>query len=84
MKRYVYSEGLGHLIRIEEAVPVCGVDFCDTCGDCLVCYGEDPCHFGGEHQWVVYEEPIDGLKREWAEFRADLAHAVTDLKAAWE
>lgn len=22
---------------------VCGVDFCDECGDCIECYGDDPC-----------------------------------------
>lgn len=24
--------------------PLCGVDFCEMCGDCLHCYGGDPCH----------------------------------------
>lgn len=35
-----------------EKSPVCGEDFCDLCGDCLHCYGSDPCHGndGGEHQ----------------------------------
>lgn len=22
----------------------CGEDFCQACGDCLDCYGGDPCH----------------------------------------
>ena len=27
--------------------PVCGEDFCEDCGDCLVCYGEDDCAITG-------------------------------------
>jgi len=62
MKRFRYDcQGL-RLIRIEEAKPVCGQDFCDRCGDCLACYGADGCH-GGEskesHLWIVYEEVTD-------------------------
>jgi len=45
-----------NVLRIEERVPVCGEDFCDRCGDCLVCFSEDPCRDGHEeHLWVVYE-----------------------------
>ena len=40
---------------------VCGEDFCDYCGDCLVCYGEDPCYAadpeGNERHMYV---PNDG------------------------
>jgi len=28
--------------------PICGEDFCEDCGDCLVCYGEDDCAVTGE------------------------------------
>lgn len=51
------SEGK-KLLRVEEAEPECGVAFCDACGDCLACYGSDPCFRSadGEHRWVVYEE----------------------------
>lgn len=57
MKRYVYSEEGNKLLRIEEATPICG-DYCDTCGDCLHCYGGEPCYEsqGGEHFWVTYEQ----------------------------
>jgi len=46
-----------HFIREENAIPVCNVDFCDTCGDCLACYGEDECmeSESGKHFWVEYE-----------------------------
>jgi hypothetical protein len=27
---------------------ICGEDFCEDCGDCLVCYGEDDCTVTGE------------------------------------
>lgn len=32
--------------------PVCGEDFCDRCGDCLVCDAEFECFDGGSHMWV--------------------------------
>ncbi|MFA5152842.1 MAG: hypothetical protein WC554_09805 [Clostridia bacterium] len=61
MKRYHVSPNNWATVWIDEAEPECGKDFCDTCGDCLHCYGGDPClHWkeGDEdwgHQWVVYE-----------------------------
>jgi hypothetical protein len=38
----------------EDREPECGVDFCDSCGDCLHCYGGDPCleRENEEHHWV--------------------------------
>ena len=48
---------LGHL---ERAGPVCNEDHCDSCGDCLYCYGEDPCP-EGIHTWLYY---IDRLSPE--------------------
>ena len=34
----------------------CGQAYCDTCGDCLYCYGEDDClPGGGSHYFVIYE-----------------------------
>jgi hypothetical protein len=49
------SEVDDRLLRTEEAVPVCGEDFCDSCGDCLACYGGDYCPERPEHRWIVYE-----------------------------
>ena len=59
MKRHVYSHDGLTLLRVEEANPVCG-DHCDACGDCLYCYGENPCldSKDGQHFWVVYEDEI--------------------------
>ena len=54
-----------------RADPRCG-DFCDLCGDCLRCYGNDPCYYDrgiGEHQWVVYADQ----REQW---RADHPTAV--------
>lgn len=45
---------LGQLLKTEKAVPVCGEHFCDNCGDCLVCYGDDECFHGPYHRWVEY------------------------------
>ncbi len=45
------------MIRTEESTPICGLDFCEVCGDCLACYSEDGC--GGQdskpHFWVEYQ-----------------------------
>ena len=44
-------------VRVEDREPVCGQDFCDSCGECLVCYaGECVESDDGEHLWVVYED----------------------------
>jgi len=43
------------------ATPICGEDFCDSCGDCLACYGGDWCPEGG-HTWVVYAEDATAFK----------------------
>ena len=56
MKKQIHING--HFVRTEEATPECGVDFCDSCGDCLSCYGSDECQTSesGEHFWVEYED----------------------------
>lgn len=43
-----------------DAEPVCAVDYCDRCGDCLVCDIEDGCNGedGREHFWVVYARDV--------------------------
>lgn len=45
--------------------PKCGQDFCEQCGDCLYCYGEDECVITGNgHDWIKYltDEEHQGLK----------------------
>jgi hypothetical protein len=37
----------------------CGEDFCDRCGDCLECYGDDPCTDGKPHGWEEDEDDAD-------------------------
>ncbi len=56
MKKYIYKGN--KCVRVEEDIPKCGEDFCDACGDCLACCGEDPCFFTKDHNhfWVIYEE----------------------------
>lgn len=55
MKKHIYNEEGTRLIRTEEDEPVCGRDYCDTCGDCLACYDPDsPCIDERGHTWVVY------------------------------
>jgi hypothetical protein len=59
MRRHVYDPS-GTLLRVEEADPVCGEDFCDRCGDCLACY-QDGCFDDGVWTpgvacfWVRYD-----------------------------
>lgn len=58
-KIYRMGEKEDILVRIEDREPECGRDFCDTCGECLVC-GWDICygHSGG-HMWVKYEDELE-------------------------
>lgn len=34
-----------------EHLPSCGEDFCEDCGDCMACYGDDPCRNDQGHDW---------------------------------
>ena len=62
MKRYVYRHGavLDELVRVEDAVPVVGKDFCSRCGADLAVEGEQSiCYDGdltGDHWWTAWEE----------------------------
>jgi hypothetical protein len=57
MKCSVFNETGDNLLRIEQRQPVCGEDFCDHCGDCLACFGGEPCGVeNATHVWVVYED----------------------------
>lgn len=66
MKKYLYDEDIGDFLRAIESSPICGKDWCDSCGDCLACNGSDEC-FGNDsrkHFWVEY---IKDEKNETAE-----------------
>lgn len=55
MRKEVWDDNdCNKLLRIDEATPVCGEDFCDDCGDCLDCYWEDTGFCS--HRWVTYEK----------------------------
>lgn len=61
MKCEIWDTATDRLIRVDDnAVPVCGEDFCDNCGDCLACaeIGET-CHASkdGQHRWIRYVTP---------------------------
>ena len=56
MQREIWDYEGKKLLRVEEAEPECGKNFCDTCGDCLACYESDPC-IDGNHRWIVYVDP---------------------------
>ncbi len=38
---------------VEMGDPICGEDFCDSCGDCLHCYNE---YCEGGCFWVMYKD----------------------------
>lgn len=47
------QDGKTYLGRIEvPGGPECGVDGCDSCGDCLVC------DFCPHQAWIVYEDDL--------------------------
>lgn len=55
----------GREVEEFEAQPRCGLDMCDRCGDCLECYGDDPCpNFGDWHTWTVYPGRADSFRQE--------------------
>lgn len=58
---YIYTSDGSSLLRTEDREPMCGVDFCDRCGDCLECFGYDACGDTGRdaHLWVMYEDELD-------------------------
>ena len=39
-----------------DDIPICGEDYCDMCGDCLVCHIDLWCYGteSPEHPWVEY------------------------------
>ena len=41
--------------------PVRGEDFCDRCGDCLACYGEENCYPDGSDHGDHVVEADDGI-----------------------
>jgi hypothetical protein len=71
MKKHVYVRD--KLVRVEEAEPVCGTDFCDRCGDCLACFGGEQCIGEPEHFWVEYAKEVKPEPKEEAH--------VSDIRA---
>lgn len=55
------------IVAVADRKPECGEDFCDTCGDCLSCYGSE-CT-GHAPLWILYVD-------EDAERIAELAIVV--------
>jgi len=54
MTCYLRDATTDKFLRKEKRIPECGEDFCDTCGDCLACYGDDPCYPDEYHLWIKY------------------------------
>lgn len=49
-----------------NASPVCGEDFCETCGDCLACHWEDPCAGNEYAPWHTWYVPAEDAAEWWA------------------
>lgn len=47
----------------------CGDKFCEDCGDCLYCYGGEPCYGDGKgehgHAWPASEDMA--AEKEWGQ-----------------
>lgn len=58
-----YLDILEHFGAFYSGAVKCGKTFCDRCGDCLACYGDDPCgSHGGDHVWDrVPDVPVLGV-----------------------
>lgn len=60
MKVVILREDTG--FAVGDAEPVCSYDFCDACGDCLVCFSGS-CYSGGyargDHVWVVESDKVN-------------------------
>jgi hypothetical protein len=71
VRREVWDKRGDKLLRVDNAEPECGQNFCDRCGDCLHCYGYHHCVTGGAgddenvgHRWVQYGEPSEEVGHE--------------------
>ena len=54
---FVYAkDGTEHL-GLAQLEVACSDAFCDSCGDCMCCYGDDECP-AGSHRWVLYEDDL--------------------------
>ena len=68
MIKHVYDTTGIRLIGTEEALPECGQDFCDVCGDCLACYGEDDCKDRRQHIWIEHEGSDSARRRSFKRY----------------
>lgn len=44
------------IVEETTAIPVCGNDLCEECGDCIHCFGGNECAFtkDKQHVWMRY------------------------------
>ena len=65
-----------------EATPICGDDFCATCGVCLECFAELTCRPNerGSHVWIKDIESLDSEdRRRFEDVLRRAGHAPDDL-----
>jgi hypothetical protein len=52
------------LLSVINVYPLCGVDFCSGCGECLVCSENQEC----KHEWKVILKPGQTLSNLISEY----------------
>lgn len=83
MRCYLYADdGVKPFVGF-EAAPICGVDFCDTCGDCLDCQ-EGECADGKSCLWVVYADDAEEFVRQHDKLLARTVHLIREAVRANE
>jgi hypothetical protein len=75
MKLYIADEA-GKIVGSVEALPVCGVSFCDDCGSCMDCGRWDRCpeRKDGKHRWVYYLGRVESLVPATTSAKRDVQH----------
>jgi hypothetical protein len=78
--------GAADLAVIAGAEPVCGVDLCDRCGDCLSCY-PGACFEGGQsypdHRWIVYADQFFGWLDEHPDVELVAVPETAASRSSW-
>lgn len=77
---HIYGSKCGKRVFSFDAEPVCAVDYCNRCGDCLVCDIEDDCNGedGRGHVWVVFSEEADAFLKTH-ELPEEIANRIREI-----
>jgi len=82
MRCHLYAEDDVKPLIGFEATPICGVDFCDTCGDCLDCQEGDGCVDDKSCLWVLYADNTEDFIRQHDELSARTINLIREAVRA--